>query len=301
MIRCYYIDRKEHEMNLTDKKYIPYYITGAIIIILSLVIVFILSSFSEKDEPETTTLEITTEDRDGVPYYPDIPASAFLPEYFTKEDGRIVYTDNSVKYYTGIDVSTFQGDIDWDDVSNDGIDFAIIRIGLRGYGSKGSMHEDDTGRKNIEEALDAGLKVGVYFFSQAINTEEAIAEADFVLDIIKDYDIDYPVVFDWENEPGVGMRTDNLSDAVLTDCAVAFCERVKAADYTPAVYFNLNFGYLRYDLSRIKDYVFWYAQHEGEQPDFYYNYSIWQYSDCGRVDGIDGDVDMNISFNDFSK
>lgn len=288
-------------MNFIDKKYIPYYITGATIIMLSLVIVFILASFSEKEEPETTTSEITTEDSNGVPYYSDVPASVFLPEHFTKKDGRIVYIDDSVKYYTGIDVSTFQGDIDWDAVADDGIDFAIIRIGFRGYGSAGSMHEDDTARKNIEGALDAGLKVGVYFFSQAINTDEAVAEAELVLEIIKDYNITYPVVFDWENEPGIGMRTDDLSDTVLTDCAVAFCEKVKTAGYTPAVYFNLNFGYLRYDLSRIKDYVFWYAQHEGEQPDFYYNYSIWQYSDSGSVDGINGNVDMNISFNDFSK
>lgn len=288
-------------MSFFNRRYIPYYIVGGLIIILSLVIVIILTAFDAyRPEPETTTREITTEDRGDFPYYPDVPASAFNTEYFTTENGRVIYTDEAVKYYTGVDVSTFQGNIDWDAVADDGIDFAIIRVGLRGYGSKGSMHEDEKARRNIQGALDAGLKVGVYFFSQAINTEEAVQEAELVLDIIEDYDITYPVVFDWENDEGKGMRTDNLPDSVLTDCAVAFCERIKAEGYTPAVYFNLNFGYLRYDLSRIRDYVFWYAQYEGTAPEFYYNYSIWQYSDQGTVDGIDGDVDLNISFSDFS-
>ena len=289
-------------MGFFDRKYLPYYILGALFIMLSLVIVFILVTFDAyRQEPETTTLqqEITTDDLGDIPYYPDIPASSFDISCFTEADGRIIYTDENVSYRTGVDVSTFQGNIDWDAVAADGIDFAIIRVGLRGYGKSGSIYEDEKAIRNIEGALDAGLQVGVYFFSQAINTEEAIQEADFVLDIIKDYDIAYPVVFDWENDPGIGMRTDNLPDSILTDCAVAFCERVKAAGYKPAVYFNLNFGYLRYDLSRIKDYVFWYAQHEGTSPEFYYNYSIWQYSDHGRVDGIDGDVDLNISFSDF--
>ena len=288
-------------MGFFNRRYIPYYIVGGLIIILSLVIVIILTAFDAyRPEPETTTREITTEDRGTFPYYPDVPASAFDTKYFTTENGRVIYTDEAVKYYTGVDVSTFQGNIDWDAVADDGIDFAIIRAGLRGYGSKGSMHEDEKARRNIEGALDAGLKVGVYFFSQAINTEEAVQEAELVLDIIKDYNITYPVVFDWENDEGKGMRTDNLPDSVLTDCAVAFCERVKAEGYTPAVYFNLNFGYLRYDLSRIRDYVFWYAQYEGTAPVFYYNYSIWQYSDRGSVDGIKGNVDLNISFSDFS-
>ena len=284
-------------MGFADRKYIPYYILGALIILLALSIVFLLNTFSKKPEtPETTTAEITTEDRDGVPYYSDVPASTLMPEYFVKENGRIYYEDNSVRYCTGVDVSTFQGDIDWEAVAKDGIEFAMIRVGLRGYGSKGNIHEDEKARQNIEGAIAAGLKVGVYFFSQAITTAEAVEEANFVLDIIKDYNLTYPVVFDWENDPGIGMRTDNMSNILLTDCAVAFCETVKAAGYTPAVYFNLNFGYLRYDLSRIKDYVFWYAQYKGDRPEFYYNYNIWQYSDCGTVDGIDGDVDLNISF-----
>ena len=285
-------------MSLSDKSFIPYYISAAMLIISSIILVIVISVTSADSEPETTTTEQTTLFMNGeVPYYPDIPASAYLNEKFTTENGRIVYNDSSVGYTTGIDVSAFQGDIDWDSVADDGIDFAIIRVGLRGYGTSGNIYEDDNARKNLKNAADAGLNVGVYFYSQAISTEEALQEAEFVLDIIKDYKIDAPVVFDWENEPGVGMRTDNLDGNTLTECAVVFCERIKQAGYIPAVYFNLTDAYVRYDLDRIKDYVFWYAQHEGEAPKFYYAYSIWQYSDSGKVDGINGNVDLNICFN----
>ncbi len=289
-------------MDFRNSRYIPYYIAGALIIIASIVIAIIVPGMQRSNEipvtqpPETTTIK----PMDGIPVYPDIPASAFLQENFIIEDGRAKYIDENVKTYTGVDVSTFQGDIDWNKVKADGIDFAIIRVGLRGYGSKGEIYEDKNARKNIEEALDAGLRVGVYFFSQAINTGEAIEEAEFVLDFIKDYNITFPVVFDWENEPDKNMRTDNLPDSVLTDCAVAYCERVKQEGYIPAVYFNLNFGYLRYNLDAIKDYTFWFAQHKEDSPEFYYNYSIWQYTHTGRVNGIDADVDLNISFTDFT-
>ncbi len=287
-------------MNLRDKSFIPYYISAALLIISSIILVIVISVTSNNREMQTTTTttEPTTIFMNGeVPYYPDIPASAYLNENFTTENGRIVYNDSTVGYSTGIDVSAFQSDIDWDAVAADGIDFAIIRVGLRGYGTSGNIFEDDNARRNMKNAAAAGLKVGVYFYSQAISTEEALEEAEFVLDIIKDYKIDAPVVFDWENEPGVGMRTDNLDGNILTDCAVVFCERIKQAGYIPAVYFNLTDAYVRYDLDRIKDYVFWYAQHEGEAPKFYYAYSIWQYSDSGKVDGIKGNVDLNICFN----
>ncbi len=291
-------------MTFRDKKYIPYYILSAIIVAASLTIVSVTSATIIKKNktpqeiiPETTTIFMNGE----IPYYPNIPASSYGTENFTMEDGRIEYTDASTDYSTGIDISAFQGNIDWNAVKNDGIDFAIIRVGYRGYGAEGIIREDDNARKNIVNATAAGLDVGVYFYSQAITAEEAVEEADFVLDIIKDYDFNGPVVFDWETELGKKMRTDNLSGEIITDCAVAFCERVKEHNYTPAVYFNLSDAYVRYDLDRISNYVLWYAQHEGDAPAFYYNYNIWQYSDSGEVDGIKGKVDMNISFIDFSQ
>ncbi len=287
-------------MKLFDKKFIPHYILGTLIIILSITIVLLIA-YQNKDDDYTPTTETTTKTEETtlfmngeVPYYPDIPASAFAEEKFEMIDGRIVYKDPMVDYSTGIDVSSFQGDIDWDAVASDGIDFAIIRVGLRGYGVAGSLHEDEKAIENIQGAAKAGLKVGVYFYSQAITVNEAAEEASLVLRIIEKQPVTGPVVFDWENEPGLNMRTDNLDSRTLTDCAVTFCEIVRKAGYTPAVYFNLTDAYVRYNLDEIKNYIFWFAQHEGTYPAFYYEYNIWQYSDSGKVKGIEGNVDMNI-------
>lgn len=174
-------------MDFRNSKYIPYYVAGFIIILASVIIAFVIPSLNNISQPEvtlppeTTTIKIA----DGVPHYPDIPASTFAQEKFIIENGRAKYIDESVKTYTGVDVSKFQGNIDWQKVKNDGIDFAIIRVGLRGYGKSGEIYEDDNARKNIEKALAAGLRVGVYFFSQAITVEEAVEEAEFVLDFIR--------------------------------------------------------------------------------------------------------------------
>ncbi len=285
-------------MNLKDKKFIPYYLLGVIIICLSATAVILIgTSFSNNGEnessAETTTLFMNGE----VPFYPDIPASSFNKDSFVfSEEGRMVYNDSDIAYTTGIDVSSHQGEIDWKKVAADGIDFAILRGGYRGYGQEGLIREDSLFRLNANEADKAGIKLGVYFYSQAITPEEAEEEADFLIEIIKEYNITYPVVYDWENETGIGMRTDNLSGEIITECAVTFCERIKAAGYTPAIYFNLTDAYRRYNLDKIKNYVFWYAQHEGDSPAFYYNYSIWQYSDSGKAAGVNGNVDLNICF-----
>ena len=287
-------------MNLKDKKFIPYYITAVVIILCAIAAVFIINTAWNTEEQETTTASIPSEILSGnIPYYENVPASSYSKEHFTEIDGRMIYTDNNINYHTGIDVSSYQGDINWNAVANDGIDFAIIRIGYRGYGTAGTICPDSMAETNLIEAQKANIKTGVYFYSQATTVTEAIEEADFVLDIIKNYTIDYPVVFDWENDPGVAMRTDGMKSDIITQCAIAFCEKIKEAGYTPAVYFNLSDAYERYQLDLIKDYVFWYAQFEGEVPDFYYEYSIWQYSDKGSVDGIKGKVDLNICFSSF--
>ena len=293
-------------MDLRDKKYIPYILAGIIIVLMALIVVVIASFMSKPDNNDYSTEiitepEVTTVFMNGlIPYYENVPASSFKRELFAYNDnGRMTYLDDSVSYYTGIDVSSHQGDINWRKVADDGIDFVIIRAGYRGYGTEGIMGEDSMFRKNARGALNAGLKIGVYFYSQAITVEEAVEEAEFVLEIIDGYDIECPIVFDWETEPGIGMRTDNLPGKIITDCAIAFCDRVNEEGYTPSVYFNLSDAYERYDLDRIRDYVFWYAQYKGSSPEFYYNYSIWQYTNKGSVNGINGVVDLNICFEEF--
>lgn len=291
-------------MKINHRKLLPYYIISIIMVSIAIVISIIIGisrQHGSVTEEEPDTVEPETLFMNGeVPYYPNIPASSCSTDLFVyNENGRMAYNDKNTYYSTGIDVSSHQCNIDWDAVANDGIDFAILRVGYRGYGASGNICIDDMFKTNAKNAIKAGLKIGVYFYSQAITVEEAKEEALFVIDAIKDFEIDCPVVFDWENEPDIGMRTDNLSGDILTDCAVEFCDTVKDSGYTPAVYFNLTDAYQRYNLDKISDYVFWYAQHQGSSPLFYYQYSIWQYSDVGTVDGISGNVDLNICFSSF--
>lgn len=235
-----------------------------------------------------------------IPNHTDIAKSVLSPEFFVRDGkGRMTYSDSSVKTYTGIDVSVFQGDIDWDAVKNDGIDFVMLRVGYRGYGQKGIMGKDDKFDSNYEGAKKAGLKVGAYFFSQATNESEAREEAAFVLDAVRDCPLDYPIAYDWEFVDNDEARTNGMTSEDITVCAKAFCEAIKSAGKVPVIYFNCETGYFNYDLPQVKDYGFWLAEYY-DTPSFYYNYKMWQYSKTGSVDGISGDVDMNISIVDFS-
>ncbi len=196
----------------------------------------------------------------------------------------------------GVDVSYYQGEIDWEQVKASGIEFAIIRLGYRGYGQEGKLVEDKLAFENIEGALEAGLKVGIYFFSQAITIQEAREEADFVLERIAEYDITMPVVYDWEYI-GAEARTANMDPRTLTDCYLAFCEKIEAAGYIPMPYFNTyqsrDLMYL-YELER---WPFWLALYSSRMT-FPYRIEMWQYTDSGRVPGIQGNVDLNLFFVD---
>jgi GH25 family lysozyme M1 (1,4-beta-N-acetylmuramidase) len=227
----------------------------------------------------------------------DLQLSEYLEENFvTDENGRMTYMgDDGVITHTGIDVSKFQGEIDWAKVKESGIEFAIIRAGLRGYGAEGKIVEDETYRANIEAAIANGIKVGVYFFSQAVNEREAIEEADFVTAVLNGRRLDLPVMFDWEPVDQESSRTDGAEKRVVTACAAAFCRRVAASGYSAGVYFNRQQGYYSYDLSQLKDYAFWVAE-PGDRPSFYYAFRFWQYSFSGTVPGINTVVDRDLMF-----
>ena len=209
------------------------------------------------------------------------------------EKGRVTYEKDGKRARTGVDVSTYQKEIDWQAVAGDGIDFAILRLGYRGY-TEGGLFLDQTFQGNLRGALDAGLEVGVYFFSQAITPEEAEAEAAYILNAIEGYEITGPIAFDWEPiAPGNNARTDGLDNDTLTRCANAFCAKIEGAGYTPAVYFNQSLGYLRYDLRELTGYKLWLAEYD-TKPDFYYHFDLWQYTHTGQVAGIEGDVDLDL-------
>ena len=224
-----------------------------------------------------------------------IPVNPWTAEDFLFIGGRPVYLHEDYETKIGIDVSEHQHQINWAMVSSANLDYAYIRIGRRGY-TEGGLFEDPYYRTNMQGAAAAGLDVGVYFFSQAVNVGEAIEEAQFVLSLLNGYQIDLPVVFDWEKVSSDDSRTRTLPVDTRTDCAVAFCETIKNAGYTPAVYFNRNIGYYGYDLSRLKDYVFWFALPEAAYPSFYYAVDSWQYSFTEMIPGIETETDMNLMF-----
>ena len=234
-----------------------------------------------------------------MPVFADVPACSLDMNSLVTRNGYAFYKENEdITSIAGIDVSEHQGDIDWNAVKNAGIEFAIIRIGYRTYGG-GEITLDTTFEQNLRNADAAGIKTGVYFFSQAIDPEEAIEEADAVIDAIRPYNITYPVIFDWELIIGDSARTDAMTVDNLADACISFCERVKSAGYTPMIYQNKNTTMFKLDLPKLQDYDFWLAEY-GDKPTYYYDYQMWQYSSTGKVPGINGEVDMNISFKDYS-
>ena len=230
-----------------------------------------------------------------------LPVNDYIGENFQKDGSFRFYQDDNFVSMQGVDVSSHQSEIDWAKVRAAGIEFAMLRVGGRGYGVQtgGYIYSDAQFENNIRGALENDVKVGVYFFSQAVSIAEALEEAEYVLSTIEGYDVAFPVVYDWENISNARARTDNLSSEILTDCAIAFCETVAAAGYKPMVYFNLYISTKLYDLGRLAEYDFWLAEYK-DVPEFYYDFKIWQYTDKGKVDGISGHVDMNISFVDYS-
>ncbi|MGN0613285.1 MAG: glycoside hydrolase family 25 protein [Porcipelethomonas sp.] len=235
-----------------------------------------------------------------IPVLENVPAFSRNIEQIETRNGRKYYIEDSgITSILGVDVSVHQNDIDWELVRQSGIDFAMIRLGYRGYGT-GGMELDEKFEENVRGARAAGLDAGVYFFSQAITAEEAVEEANLVIDSIKDLDVNYPVVFDWEIITEDSARTDNVPVDTLTDSCVAFCETIKNAGYTPMIYQNKRTSIFKLDLNRLNDYDFWLAEYNDE-PSYYYDFDMWQYSSSGKVPGIKGNVDMNISFKDYSE
>ena len=269
-----------------------------LVLIVAVSILLSGCSFIFPDEPEDgNNLPYATDiNGDFVPVHDDVDESALDPKlFYADENGRMKYSDETRTFLTGIDVSVFQGDINWEEVASDGIDFAILRIGYRGYGSKGIMGIDDNFYKNYDGAVNAGLKVGAYFYSQATNAEEAREEARYVLSALGDRELQMPVVYDWEYVDNAEARTAQMTSEQITECAVDFCNEIEMSGREVMIYFNREIGYFEYDLTSISGYDFWLAEYR-DYPTFIYKYDMWQYTDSGKVKGIAADVDMNIFF-----
>ena len=275
-------------------------VEGVVILLLAIALVMTLGRHVIHPEEETDPHEGQVLINDGyndvwITPIEGVEVNDLKKEDFKHADGKVIYTGEDYDTVLGVDVSEHQRYIDWQQVADSGVKFAYVRCGYRGY-TQGSLNEDPWFLTNIDGAREAGLDVGVYFFSQAINVAEAIHEARFVLRQIEGHEITLPVMYDWEKLEDIeDARTNDLDPSIIGDCGVAFCETIRAAGYEAGIYFNRQLGYYSLDLSRLKDVKFWLAV-PGDYPDFYYAGNIWQYTHEGEVPGIEGQVDMNLMF-----
>ena len=258
------------------------YLAIAVLSLLLAVLLCILLIPKRRPQAEATPTETTQ---------PILETTPLNPQEFTYINGFL--TCVSAESQLGIDVSSHQGEIDWEQVKAAGVEFVMLRVGYRGL-DQGGLYEDEYAQINYAGAKAAGLKVGAYFFSQAITPEEALKEAEFALVITKGWSLDMPLVYDWEYS-GAENRVAAMTAPQVTECAQLFCETVKKAGFTPMVYFNPDIGRNFLHLEALKDYPFWLAMYD---QDFTYDYKVdmWQYTCEGSVPGIVGNVDINLYF-----
>lgn len=270
---------------LKTKKQLWLWIGLGVLAVL-LVAAVCLAAALGRDDPEPTEPSAT----EGTTLPPP-SENVFTPMDFGYKDGYL--TCLSAESVLGIDVSTHQKEIDWAQVKAAGVEFVMIRIGYRGS-EQGLLFEDEWAQRNYEGAKAAGLKVGGYFFSQSISPEEAVEEAGFAMDIISGWELDMPLVYDWEYI-SAESRTGNVDARLLTDCTKAFCDTVRAAGYKPMVYFNPTQSRKQMLLEELTDYGFWLAMYS-EEMTYEYKVDMWQYTCEGTVPGIRGNVDINLYF-----
>ena len=218
-------------------------------------------------------------------------SNPYGPEDFATVNGYVTCTAGLTR--RGVDVSSYQEDIDWERVRDAGFDFALIRIGYRGY-SVGNIFPDERARENLAEAKAAGFDVGVYFYSQAISPEEAREEAQWCLDFLAGESLQLPVVYDWEYV-SPSARTGGMDRETLTECAKTFCGIIENGGYQPMIYFNKHVSQDLLDLEALAEYPFWLAQYKN-QMDYPHQVDFWQYTESGSVPGIEGDVDIDLMF-----
>jgi len=259
------------------------------VLILALVILMVVKRPEKRASDDGSSSEESTETTKDI--LPPPEANPVGTEDFAMDGAYL--TCLTAPSVLGIDVSEWQGQIDWEQVKAAGIEFVMIRIGWRGT-ETGKLAADEMAQKNYEGAAAAGLKVGGYFFSQAMNVQEAKDEAAFLLKIVKNWKLDMPVVFDWEYA-GEDSRAGATDTRTLTDCAKAFCDEIAAAKLTPMIYFNSNQSHNQLYLRELTDYGFWLAQYN-TTLEYPYKVDMWQYTNKGSVPGIAGNVDINLYF-----
>lgn len=270
----------------------------------------------EPDEEEDKKEEITQSDpaTDGkhtlIEYSNGETEWALISPYLPKHEydfTKLVCQSDIMKYYedgkqvsfVGVELSKYQEYVDFNKLKKAGVDFVMLRVGARGYGS-GQLLMDEYFADNIKRAGDAGLLIGVYFFSQAVTEEEALEEANLVLQSIQDYNVVFPVAFDMEYIENDTARVEQLSRDEKTAITKTFLKTIKNAGYNTVIYGNKEWLMKRIDLSQLTDYDVWLSQYK-DIPDYPYRFTMWEYTSTGTVDGVAGHVNMSISFIDYGE
>ena len=240
--------------------------------------------------PQETFLEPTISETE--PENPTIPPDRNPYDRYDFQYNRHNYLLlQNLPSSAGVDVSAYQGDIDWKKVKASGIEFAIIRLGYRGYGS-GKLVEDEYAVKNLEGAREAGLKVGAYFFSQALSIRETDEEIAYMLKILDGFQLDMPIILDWEI-PTNDARTIYMDARTLTDIQLHFCGQMRNRGFQPMIYFNWHQSEKLYYLSELDEYPFWLALYQ-DRMTYPWKVEMWQWTANGKVPGINGPVDINV-------
>ncbi len=278
---------------------------------LLVVVIIVISAVMLARGPRTSSVELLEKDGNTakvndmyegdmtIPYY-DIRTSNYNPEDFEEKNGVVTYAGDS---FVGINVSQKAGEIDWNAVAESGVEFAMIRVGYRGN-DKGRISLDSNFEANITGATEAGLPVGVYFYSKAVTDTEAEEEANFVLEQIRPYQMTYPVAIFWEYDRKDSGEVDEKSRTVrcngdqVTGFIQTFLKKIKTVGYKTAFYADKKTGYESLDLSRLTDHDMWYAEYQ-PAPSFYYDYKMWQYTKDGEVPGISKPVPITISLKEY--
>ena len=253
---------------------------SAAIILTAAATVFLIS-FALGGNPVTPTEPTVTKPASTEPTLPQ--GSVTTGDFYFEGDFLLC----SQPHLVGIDVSELQGPIDWASVKESGVEFAMIRLGYRGYVT-GMLNTDARALENLQRAREAGILVGAYFFSQATCVEEAAAEAAYALEILGDFKLDLPLAYDWEPME----RTKDVDGQTVTECVIAFCDAVAAGGRDPMLYFGSLQGQPFLELFQLTDYPWWLAWYNTEE-EFYCRWNMWQYG-LGTVPGIEGNTDLNI-------
>ncbi len=247
---------------------------------------------------------ITITDNSGKKTYYEIIKDIDKNDYdfensFINENGFAVYKDSKRESIKGVDLSKYNGTVDFNKLKEAGIGFAMLRLGSRGYGT-GKIALDEKFVEYAQNAQLSGIQIGAYFYSQAINETEAMEEANYIVGAVSGFNVKYPIAIDIERVEGDDARTDKLTNEERTKIVKTFCDAVKGYGYKPIIYASKEMLVADLDLKELADYDVWLS--DDKMPtDYPYRFSMWQFDKKGRIDGITGDIDLDISFLDYEK